>query len=152
MYKKILVPLDGSELAEQVLPQVTEMALCAGAEVVLVRVPVYNYEGLGMASTMPGAMPPQLIQAAPETRKQVEAYLARVRKELEERELAVSTIIQDGLPADVILACAEKEKVDLIAMSTHGRTGLGRMVFGSVADQVLRGAKVPVLLVRPESK
>ncbi len=149
MYKKILVPLDGSELAEKVLSHAAEMALCSGAEILLLRVPVYSYEGGGMATTMPGALPPNLIQETQDVRRQAEAYLVHVRKDLEGRELAVSARIEEGNPAETILRVAREEGADLITMCTHGRTGLSRMVFGSVADQVLRGSEIPVLLIRP---
>jgi nucleotide-binding universal stress UspA family protein len=145
MYKKILVPLDGSELAEQVLPHVSQLAGCTGAEIILLRVPsepVYDY-----------LVPDPEI--AVEMRRDIETgaqvYLDEIQAELKAMGLNASTLVVWGAPVqDTIIQVARELRVDLIAMSTHGRSGLARMVIGSVADDVVRHAPVPVMLVRPE--
>lgn len=145
MYNKILVPLDGSELAEQVLPHVTQLARCTGAEIILLRVPtepMFDY------------MVPD-PEIAVEMRRDLEtgaqAYLTEISEELRSMGLHCSTLVAWGSPIhDTILDVARQVGADLIAMSTHGRSGFARMVIGSIADEVVRHAPVPVLLVRPE--
>lgn len=145
MYNKILVPLDGSELAEQVLPQVIELANCTGAEIVLLRVPdVPVYEYLMIAPELGAGM---REQAENEARQ----YLERLSEKLLEMGLEVQTqMVYEGAVYSTILNTAKELRVDLIAMSTHGRSGLARLVMGSVADDVVRHAELPVLLVRPQ--
>lgn len=149
MYHKILVPLDGSEFAEKVLPHVETLARCTGAAVVLIRITVFSYEGASPAADMAGFMPVIRPEVVEDVRKDAEVYLKRVSDDLRARGLGVSTVVRDGNPGEVIVKFAHTEAIDLIAMSTHGRTGVGRAVFGSVAEQVLRGAGKPLLLVRP---
>jgi len=145
MYNRILVPLDGSELAEQVLPGVIELANCTGAEIVLIRVPdfpVYEY-------LMPAADLTTPMQEL--ARDQASQYLDRVSSDLRATGLHVRTqVVYDGAVYSTILETAKEMKVDLIAMSTHGRSGLARLVMGSVADDVVHHAELPVLLVRPQ--
>lgn len=146
MYKKILVPLDGSELAEQVLPQVSQLAGCTGAEVVLLRVPsepVYDY-------LVPD--PDIVVEMRQDIETAAQVYLDEVASEFRAMQLAVSTLVVWGAPVqDTIIAVARQIQADLIAMSTHGRSGVARLVIGSVADDVVRHAPVPVLLVRPNA-
>lgn len=145
MYTKILVPLDGSELAEQVLPHVIELAKCTGAEIVLLRVPdVPTYDYLMTAPELGRAIREQAVLDTTE-------YLNRMSSELREMDLHVTThAANDGAVYLTILDIAEDVGADLIAMSTHGRGGLARMVMGSIADDVVRHATLPVLLVRPQ--
>jgi len=74
-------------------------------------------------------------------------YLERLQKRLERRGRTVRTVVRSGRPAEEIVGCARAERVDLIAMSTHGRSGLQRALLGSVAQAVLRSTRLPVLLV-----
>jgi nucleotide-binding universal stress UspA family protein len=150
MYKKILVPLDGSEFAEKVLPHVEAIAVCTGAEVVLIRVTVSPYEGASAAASMPGFMPVFLPEVGEDVVKEAADYLNKVRDDLRAHGLQVSILVKDGVASEVIMEYAHTGGVDLIAMSTHGRTGLGRALFGSVAEEVLRRAGKPILLIRPE--
>ncbi|OGL58702.1 MAG: hypothetical protein A3J27_15600 [Candidatus Tectomicrobia bacterium RIFCSPLOWO2_12_FULL_69_37] len=138
MYKKILVPLDGSPLAEGILPQVGEMARVHGARIHLLRV--------GFALVFPGADP---AEAQLETIVEAEGYIEGIRKRLEAEGIPAEASVRYGFPAEEILTHARRNGVDLIAMATHGRTGPARWVLGSVAEQVLRKAEVPVLLFRP---
>ncbi len=149
MYKKILVPLDGSELAEAVLPHVESIVQAMGAEVILLRVPEYAYE---TGEPLPGALPrtPVLLPDDREAElREVTNYLNRVKLKLSLRGVHVSIEVREGQVAETITELARETGADLIAMSTHGRTGLSRMVFGSVADEVLHQANQPVLLIRP---
>ena len=143
MYSKILVPLDGSELSEAVLAHVRVIARCMNAAVLLVRVPVvmpYDYN----------VVDPELITALEANAKaEIQAYLEKTSAALQAEGFRVSYRVGEGLVAETLLAVAEEEQCDLICMSTHGRSGIARMVMGSVADRVVHGAKAPVLLVRP---
>jgi nucleotide-binding universal stress UspA family protein len=143
MYRKILVPLDGSQVAEAVLPHVESLARANESEVILLRVavnPAYQF-----------SMTDPSIVGVLVTDMEVEAekYLKGVTEQLTAHGLKVSSEIAEGGTADCILKIAEEKGVDLIAMSTHGRSGIARWLIGSVADRVVRTAKVPVLLVRP---
>ena len=143
MYRKILVPLDGSHLSEAVIPQARMLAQCGGGEIILLRVIVgasYDYLGADAA----------LARSATDAmRVEAQQYLDRIAKSLKLNGVKVSTVLREGAVADSILDYAEANLVDLIAMSTHGRSGLGRWLIGSVADRVVHGATIPVLLVRP---
>jgi nucleotide-binding universal stress UspA family protein len=149
MYKKILVPVDGSEPAEAVLPHVQAIASRMGAEIVLFRVPEYAYDTYDLATTpylrIPAALPEERQQAI---RKATE-YLERMKLKLALQGAHVSTALKEGVVAAAITQFVHEADADLIAMSTHGRTGLSRLVFGSVADRALRQAAKPLLLIRP---
>lgn len=158
MFETIIVPLDGSELAETVLRRAREVARKFGSRIVLVQA----VESLAQRQLQPSAMlePPaaaaanfELLEKAVKAEKEAaEKYLAEVRDRLRADGLNVEAMIAEGDAADSILKLAEDEGADLIAMSTHGRGGLGRLVFGSVADAVLRRTHCPVLLLRPDAK
>lgn len=141
MFTKILVPLDGSGLAEAVLPHVERLAIADNAQVVLlaVVVPVRLYTDA--AINYPIDEDQQVSEA--------EQYLKAVAARLGELGLRTESVVRYGGAADEILAFAKETGADLIAMSTHGRSGLGRWVFGSVADKVLRAARIPLLVFRP---
>ncbi len=154
MYRKILVPLDGSELAEKVLPHVEALARCMGAEVILLRVPVFAYESAVAMLAPYGIAQPSLPDLREDVLKDAASYLNKLKSDLCARGLKVWTVVREGPPSEAIIEFARTEGVDLIAMTTHGRTGLSRAVFGSVAAQVLRGVDKPVLLIqhRPPEK
>lgn len=137
MFKKILVPLDGSALAEAVMPEVTELATSQGAEVVLLRV--------ALAHTPPGA---DQIEAQVYAVEEAERYLAEVESRFAGRGIKAGSAVRYGRAAEEILDHVETCGADLIAMATHGRSGIRRWVLGSVAETVLRAAPVPVLLLR----
>jgi nucleotide-binding universal stress UspA family protein len=145
MYKRILVPLDGSELAEQVLPDITQLAGCTGAQVALVRIPsepLYDY-------LVPD--PEVALEMRRDIELGAETYLEEIASELRSMGLDVVYHVVWGAPvAATLLQVAQELEVDLIAMSTHGRSGLARLMIGSVADEVVRNSPVPVLLLRPE--
>jgi nucleotide-binding universal stress UspA family protein len=137
MYKRILIPLDGSALAEVVLPHVEGLAKSSAAELVLLRV--------AFAHMLPGADP---IEAQVARVQEAENYVADLAKRLQEKGVSAEAKVRYGDPAEEILDHAARDHIDLIAMATHGRTGLKRVVLGSVAENVLRSAPVPMLLVR----
>ena len=141
--QRILVPLDGSVRAEGVLPVVAPLARALGSEVVLFQVPIVYVSGW---MTGEWFLPVQGVLATAEQDAQV--YLGYVASRLQEQGVQASTATEIGAVAASIIGYAEDNEIDLIAMCTHGRTGLRRWTLGSVADRVLRAGRVPILLVR----
>jgi nucleotide-binding universal stress UspA family protein len=149
----MLVPLDGSELAESVLPHVEVLAKQWGPEevdVVLLRVcePVVVPSDYPPTAGLTWKEHEEREIARPRT--ECEEYLAGVQKRLEGLGLRVRSVALQGKPADEIADYANKNPVDLIVMSTHGRSGIGRWAYGSVADRVLLGVSSPIFLIRPQ--
>lgn len=148
MYKRIVVPLDGSDTSEAVLEHVSALAQYTGAEVLLLRIvtqPAYE-SAFGDTVLIPTAPPP----AESGTRGHAEGYLQRIAFDYFPDDVKVTYEVSAGPVAETIMDYAMAVDADLIAMSTHGRSGLARMVIGSVADEVVRRSHLPVLLVRPE--
>ena len=141
MYKRVLVPLDGSELGESIVPFILEIAGPLDMAVVLVRVveplPPVVADGI-----------PVVVDDLETRRRDAEEYLAPIAIALRARGIETTSGVRVGRPVEQILAAARAAGADLVAMSTHGRGGLGRLLFGSVAEQVLRHAEVPVFLMR----
>jgi nucleotide-binding universal stress UspA family protein len=140
-FQRVMVPLDGSALAEAILPLVASLAQGQGLEIALLRV-------------VP-AVPPQVVEGMRHTvdtvarlRVEAEAYLAGVAEGLTAAGWTVLTAVRVGDAAAEIVAAAREGEADLIAMTTHGRSGLKRLLFGSVAEAVLRNTPVPVLFHR----
>jgi nucleotide-binding universal stress UspA family protein len=151
MYKRILVPLDGSSLAEEVLDHAAEAARCAeGAELILIQV-VSTVTMVAATDPMAasGAEAAVAMQATEEAEEEAATYLREVVARPELRGIPVQIVVTRGSPAREIIEYAQGNGIELIAMSTNGRSGLGRLVFGSVADQVLRESGIPILLIRP---
>jgi nucleotide-binding universal stress UspA family protein len=162
-YSRILVTLDGSELAEEVLPHVEALAAKLNAAVTLLRAvsppdppfagPVFSpHEAMSSPQVM------SMIAADPTiaNKQRVQealGYLANIEARLSKQGLHVELECPEAQwPAAAIVECAQQIGADLIAMTTHGRTGLGRTVLGSVADEVIRKAECPVMVVRGGAK
>lgn len=143
MFKKILVPLDGSELAEAVLPYVYDIVECSQAQVLLLSV------ATNPAFEFAFADPAIAGRVAQDLENQIKTYMTNMETKLQSKGIQVTKQIVEGPVAGSILDIAQNNHVDLIAMSTHGRTGAARWVLGSVADKVVRNSAVPVLLIRP---
>ncbi len=137
----MLVPLDGSELAEAVLPHVKTLAKQQGIEQMDVVL-------FGVAEPSVGSV--YYIPNVPTTLEEMKEYLAKIEKRLKDAGLTVRSEVRRGNPTEQIIEYAGENPFNLIVMSTHGRSGLGRWVFGSVADKVLHGASSPVFLIRPQ--
>ncbi len=141
--RRILVPLDGSKVAEQVLPAVTPIARALGCDMTLFQVPIVYASGSLMGEWY---IP---WQGSFETANQdAQTYLEHLATSLREQGIEASTATCVGPVAESIIDYAEVNSADLIAMCTHGRTGLARWALGSVADRVLRAGGKPILLVR----
>lgn len=154
MYKKIMVPLDGSELAECVLPHVESIVMgCKAPSVVFVR--VVEPVSLPVGTETDGATV-FTEEEARRARKEedsrnkanAEKYLSQLTSRLNYENASVQTKVVTGKVADSLAAYAEKNGVDLIVIATHGRSGVSRWVWGSTADRILRSSCVPVLMVR----
>ena len=163
MYKRILVPLDGSKLAECALPHVEGLVKGSDTEeVILVSVTerVQGYRavegssepvvgsGGGWMSSSQGSVQPLVPEAFGKKEKQAQRYLDRIAKELAAKGINVSTEVLLWKPAEAIVGYAKQFGCDLIVMASHGRSGPSRWAHGSVADKVLRGSCVPVLIIK----
>lgn len=137
--KTILVPLDGSILAESALTPAVDLAREYGAKLVLLRA--------AEAHSLPMADPTEAqVQAV----RAAESYLADARGRVAQAGVAeIETSVWYGPPAEAVVEAARFRGADLIVMSSHGRSGLGRLVLGSVAESVQRATRVPILLIRP---
>ena len=137
LFQKILVPLDGSKLAEAILPRVEWLAKIHNAEVTLLRV--------ALAHTFPGIDP---VQHQVNVVREAEEYLAKVESNLKAVGVKCNSVVRYGNDAQEIVEHAKDRDFDLIAMSTHGRSGLAQFVLGSVASKVIHTTTIPVLLCR----
>ena len=137
MFRKILVPLDGSELAAKVLPQVADLAKSQNAEVVVLN--VYPDWGEPVSAEVEALIASEI--------KKCESFVLQAAQELQSQGVKAAAACSKGTPAQEIIAFADKNSLDLIAMATHGR-GEVAWVLGSVAERVVSHATVPVLLFR----
>jgi nucleotide-binding universal stress UspA family protein len=144
MYKKILVPLDGSARAERILPHVEELAHRLGSELLFMQV-VVNESAVGG----PHESRLEIAQDSDKRRvKEAESYLSGLRGEFRARGIGADFQVVHGEIVRRIIMVAEEESVDLIAMASHGRSGLSRVFYGSVAAGVLQRVSRPLLVVR----
>ena len=144
MFKKILLPLDGSALAERAIDQVEKMAQGTDAEVLLLKVVPAP---LGKT---PEAGQVEESKAFAESVDRSMAYLGKIAARLAAVSIKPRILVPSGEPYAEILAAAHKEDVDCIVMSTHGGTALARTLLGSTAERVVYTTKRPVFLVKPE--
>jgi nucleotide-binding universal stress UspA family protein len=158
MFKRILVPLDGSRLGSRALPYAIEVAKHFGAEVILMQVVKRTMPTIGVgAPESVSAMGAEIVvQAAlDEDEKNIsraKRYLGRKVWRMKSQGVAGSYSVVIGDPAQSIIAFSQEEHVDLIVMSTHGKSGLKRAIMGSVADAVIRESGKPVLIISPQSR
>jgi nucleotide-binding universal stress UspA family protein len=144
--QRILVPLDGSDIATVAVPYLRAMAMPT-SEIVLVRVVSWSLPMYDITGRMPVYYQEEIEQAP---RAEAEAYLQVVAVELEDISTNITRLTRVGMPTDEILQIGEERGVSLIIMATHGHGVLGRALIGSVADRVARASPVPVLLIHPE--
>lgn len=150
MYERILVPLDGSEEAERVLPHVIELARKFSSEVHLMQATTWSQQ---LASESANPQAPELGMDIARRRHDSEkekaaAYLEQVASRLTSEGINATTVVTDGPAETAIIDQASGISPALLAMTTHGRGGISRLVFGSVADAVVQKSPIPVLLVR----
>jgi nucleotide-binding universal stress UspA family protein len=147
VFQHVLIPLDGSTLAETIVERAIALGIPMDAEYTLLQVLDLPTIGYAPALHATGADERFLKQ----WRGEAQHYLDRVAEPLVARGLRVRAYTMIGSPASAILEYAREHAVDVIAIATHGRSGLARVLLGSVADAVLRSAEVPVLLFRPST-
>lgn len=149
MYKKIMVPLDGSKLAESVLPHVEAIAKGTDAEEVILVSVTERVLGYRLVSDYGQPTEEKLVpEAVGKMEKQAQKYLDRIARGLEAKGIKTETLVLLGDPAEEIILNAKHYGADLIIMASHGRSGISRWTHGSVADKVFRASSVPVLMVR----
>jgi nucleotide-binding universal stress UspA family protein len=146
MYQKILVPLDGSKRAESILPHVEKIALCFGTRVIFLSV----IEPIKIVTNEGGYIPDikTILSTQQEISQRTENYLMGIQGEFREKGIEGKIEIEEGAVVNKIIDVAERNNVDLIAMSSHGRTGLSHVFYGSVAVGVLHRIDRPLLLIR----
>jgi nucleotide-binding universal stress UspA family protein len=151
-YRKILLPLDGSTLSAAALPHARKMTRLFNADLIVVRAVADLHER--NLHYVPAGMTPQVAEY---TQGMLDRWIQEVKEEqaqlmadLRAAQVRATSVVEVGDAAAIILDLAEREAVDLIVMATHGRTGIPRWVYGSVAEKVLQAARCPVLLVRPQ--
>jgi len=168
MKKIVLIPLDGSPFSRQIVPHIRHVLDPEAYRLVLLQVaeppagmlgippapfssnwplPVHAYATAREAER--ASHPIYASQQEHNTCAEIEAALSVEQALLRDAGYAVSVSVRFGDPAEEIIACARDTDIDLVAMATHGRTGLRQLIMGSVAEQVLRRLTIPVLLVRP---
>jgi nucleotide-binding universal stress UspA family protein len=149
MFRRIMVPLDGSELAECALEPALGLARQFGSEVILLRVVVPEDARVGLLplASQLHTQGRAAIYDAPHELMEAEAYLNGVCLRQAGGGLLIRTEAIAGTPPEVIVAAAAAAEVDLIVMSTHGRSGFSRLIYGSVAEAVIRGAHRLVMVV-----
>jgi len=147
MYKTILVPLDGSKRAETIIEHVTELARKFNSKLILLTAVESKLfqDNVEMAGASMGD-----YSTTEEEIANAEAYLARLQQELTRKDIQAETRVIRGLPVPVIKETAKHEKADLIAIASHGRGGLARVFYGSVAGEILNQADRPLLLIRSQ--
>jgi nucleotide-binding universal stress UspA family protein len=168
VFKKILVPCDGSELAqESVFPHVEELAEAMDAEIIILRVVSAPAGRSGTAFRADAAEMPISLPVTPEDARiarhpiykdqeiasaEAEARhsVSRAVAMLHEKGIRARSAVLLGHPAEEIIEYATGQNIDLIVMCSHGRSGVGRWVFGSVTEKVLRGSQTPILVIRPQ--
>jgi nucleotide-binding universal stress UspA family protein len=143
MYQKILVPLDGSKRAEKILPHIEELATHYQPTVTLLQIIALAGDILTAGVITP--LPDQLDSG----KKLAESYLNSIKAGLRKKHIETRTrVVVSGQVIDAILQTAEEEKVDLVAMSSHGRSGVSRVFYGSVAVGLLHRIDRPLLIIR----
>ena len=145
MYKKILVPLDGSDRAEAILPHVEELAKRYDSQVIFVRVVEGDYFVPGYQEVVDIS---GYEQEYARRKKEVETYLEDVNRRFSAKGLNTKAVISYDSVVQSILNTAEAEEADLIAVASHGRSGLARAFYGSVASGVLNRIDRPLLIIR----
>ena len=144
MYQKILVPLDGSKRAERILPHAESLATSHGATVILLRV----VQMVIVADGYKHIQYEESMAASREALREAELYLDEQAGRLRKKGLKVEKIAQMGPVVETILNIAEKQNVDLIAMASHGRTGISKVFYGSIAAGVIHRIDRPLLVIR----
>ena len=147
MFGKILVCLDGSSLSEQIVPYAAEVARRFGSRVVLLQVlQIPSSLAAASAQGAENVIEEELRRLSYEAHQ----YLEGITVQLKEKGVPTEVSVIEGTAGDAIVEYANQSEIELIVMATHGRKNLGRLVFGSVADHVMKHTTIPVLSVKPQ--
>ena len=146
MYKRILVPLDGSDLSERALQPAFDLATQFQAQVILLRVIAMDDTTAAVAGSGPQFLNLRDMREERD-RAESEDYLKGILAQCAANEVPVVTRVAFGAAPEMIVQTADQTQAELIVMSTHGRSGLNRFLYGSVAEAVLRGTQLPLLLI-----
>lgn len=149
MYKRILVPLDGSALSESILPYAQSLAKALNAELVLLHVIVSPADEFVDSNKTPLA-PKARLEA--ETKMDMTRYIKDLCTKLEKEGVRVTYLMREGPVTEKILEDVEIMHADLIAMSTHGRSGVRRLLMGSITEWMVKHSPVPVMVIHPKSE
>jgi len=160
MFKRILVPLDGSRFSSRALRYAVEIAKPFNAEIILMQVvypavPVNETAGMEPVVQSPAVVKVAVQIALDKDKKNAanaKRYLNKKVREITSQGIKSSNHVEFGAPASTIIKFARRNKIDLIIMSTHGKGGIVRAVMGSVADEVVRKSGKPVLVIRPNKR
>jgi nucleotide-binding universal stress UspA family protein len=144
MYKKILVPLDGSKRAEAILPHVEQLARSQDSHVIFLRVLELGRVPLMIEA---GGVD-RWLEDMERMHEEAQSYINMWRGEFRSKGIKADVLIEQGPVVETIVDCAANQGADLIAIASHGRTGLGHVVYGSVAAGVLQRVDRPLLLIR----
>jgi nucleotide-binding universal stress UspA family protein len=147
VYKKILAPLDGSKLAELSLEHVKKVALAADEAEVVLLIATEPVSYLSYASAL---SEDEAFKMENKSRVNAQKYVDRIAARLKKEGINAQSKVVWGRPADEILQYIKEHKMDLVIMSTHGRSGIPRWAMGSVADKVIRSSPIPVLIIPPQ--
>ncbi len=154
MFERILVCLDGSKLAEQILPYAVEEAVRFQGKLVLFQaVPEPVAYSPGIPGAEPGAIQTDtMLEEAKKALNEARDYLDALAAPLRKQDISVEVVTVLGGAGEAIVTYAHDNKIKLITIATHGRSGVRRGVFGSVADYVLRESRLPMLVIRPQEE
>lgn len=148
MYSKILVPLDGSQIAECVIPHITTIARSTSALVELISV----VEPVDIPTRGKIALSEDDLKAInSEAKKEAHDYLSNIAQRLDRDGVKARLVIMTGKPAESLVDYIDSNDIDLVIMATHGRSGLTKWFFGSIAEKIMRAVEIPVLLVKSTS-
>jgi len=151
MFKVILVCLDGSKLAEQVIPYVIDTGKAFSSKIIILQVLREPDYGILDKTKIP-LKPSRAVKDFETLKADTRAYLKQASEPIRQAKLEVEYVIRTGEVGKAIVDYAEKNRVDLVAIATHGSGGLVRAVLGSVADHVIRNLRIPILVIRPVNK
>jgi nucleotide-binding universal stress UspA family protein len=150
MYEKILVPLDGSDVAEAILPDIEKIAtrMAPNTQVEITLLQVISNLTYNVLTDDDRAQIPYNENDLQQIKGMAKSYLDKIADKMSNKGINVKTVVTAGHAAEEVIKVAENTNADLIAMSTHGRSGLRRWALGSIADKVVHESNIPVLLVR----
>ncbi len=151
MFEKVLVCLDGSKLAEQILPYAAEQVLRFNSKLTLLQVMTLPSSAYVSAEGISAGIGDIIEEEAKEQEAKIRAYLNSVAQSPLKKGIDVECVVlRPSHPGEAIVKYAQDNAIDLICIATHGHSGLGRVVFGSVADYVLRESALPILVINPK--